>query len=229
MTQEELRKALEALGNSGITVNGDLVLSKHVENEIGNVEAGGIGIQNVYTGKGTKPAKTTRKNTSGKAGDKPKTLKYFTHGNKGILMKQQRRVNILFQLWSKWGWIDENTPADDFNKFFEGEPRHCNLTWTGNTTILTILLQELLLQTYIEKQTGCSAKSLVEKQFGKTANSDRNRLDTTSKENIRITLYVLDIDKPLPLRQGGGDHDYDVSDTAFRMVLSGELHASKKF
>ena len=45
MNQEELQKALEALGKSGITVNGDLVLEKHVENEIGTVEAGGIGIQ----------------------------------------------------------------------------------------------------------------------------------------------------------------------------------------
>jgi hypothetical protein len=48
MTQAELQKALEAIGKGGITVNGDLVLSKQVENEIGNVEAGGIGIQNVY-------------------------------------------------------------------------------------------------------------------------------------------------------------------------------------
>ena len=45
MNQEELQKALEVLGKNGITVNGDLVLEKHVENEIGNVEAGGIGIQ----------------------------------------------------------------------------------------------------------------------------------------------------------------------------------------
>ena len=45
MTQEDLQSALEALGKSGITVNGDLVLEKHVENEIGNVEPGGIGIQ----------------------------------------------------------------------------------------------------------------------------------------------------------------------------------------
>lgn len=45
MTQEKLQKALESLGKGGITVNGDLVLEKHVENEIGNVEAGGIGIQ----------------------------------------------------------------------------------------------------------------------------------------------------------------------------------------
>ena len=45
MKQEDLRKALEAIAKNGITVNGDLVLEKHVENEICNVEAGGIGIQ----------------------------------------------------------------------------------------------------------------------------------------------------------------------------------------
>lgn len=45
MTQEELQKALETLGKSGIIVNGDFVLDKKVENEIGNVAEGGIGIQ----------------------------------------------------------------------------------------------------------------------------------------------------------------------------------------
>ena len=37
--------ALEAISKSGIKVAGDLVLEKHVEHEVANVEAGGIGIQ----------------------------------------------------------------------------------------------------------------------------------------------------------------------------------------
>lgn len=45
MTQEDLKRALEALGKSGITVAGDLVLEKNVEYEVNNVESGGIGIQ----------------------------------------------------------------------------------------------------------------------------------------------------------------------------------------
>lgn len=45
MNQEEFKKALEAFGKGGITVAGDLVLEKHVEHEVNNVEAGGIGIQ----------------------------------------------------------------------------------------------------------------------------------------------------------------------------------------
>lgn len=39
------KELLEKILKSGITVQGDLVMEKHVENEIGNVEAGGIGIQ----------------------------------------------------------------------------------------------------------------------------------------------------------------------------------------
>lgn len=44
MTEEKKEKALEMLRKSGITVAGDLVLEKHVDKEIGNVEEGGIGI-----------------------------------------------------------------------------------------------------------------------------------------------------------------------------------------
>ena len=45
MKPEDLQKVLESLGKGGINVNGDFVLNKHTEYEIGNVEKGGIGIQ----------------------------------------------------------------------------------------------------------------------------------------------------------------------------------------
>ena len=48
------KELLEKILKGGITVQGDLVMEKHVENEIGNVEAGGIGIQIVHgSGKNT--------------------------------------------------------------------------------------------------------------------------------------------------------------------------------
>lgn len=50
MKQEDIAKALEAIGKSGITVNGDLVLEKKVEYEVANVENGGIGIQIMQEG-----------------------------------------------------------------------------------------------------------------------------------------------------------------------------------
>ena len=45
MKQEDLQKTLEVLSKGGIHVAGDFVVSKHVEYEVNNVEAGGIGIQ----------------------------------------------------------------------------------------------------------------------------------------------------------------------------------------
>ena len=45
MKQEDLQKALEAIGKCGINVAGDLVVEKKVEYEVNNVENGGIGIQ----------------------------------------------------------------------------------------------------------------------------------------------------------------------------------------
>ena len=57
--QKNLRKTLEAVAKSGITVNGDFVLEKHVEYEIGNVENGGIGIQ-VNNGKDEPIAKSDK-------------------------------------------------------------------------------------------------------------------------------------------------------------------------
>ncbi len=45
MNPEDLQKVLEAIGKGNFNINGDLVLSKKVDYEIGNVESGGIGIQ----------------------------------------------------------------------------------------------------------------------------------------------------------------------------------------
>lgn len=48
MTKEEQQKLLDAIGKSGIFIAGDMVFEKNVENEIGNVEPGGIGLQINY-------------------------------------------------------------------------------------------------------------------------------------------------------------------------------------
>ena len=219
---------LEMLSKSGIHVAGDLVLEKHVENEIGNVEAGGIGIQIINSEKKPsvpKPKKISEKKPSS---DKPKTLKYFTHGNNGKLMEQRKRVTIVYRKLNEWGWIDDNTTANDFDSFFEGEPRHCNITWIANSTILTILLQELLKQPYLTEQTGCSAKSLVEQQFGKTANSDRTRLDEDAEEKIKLILLILDTRNPLPERHGRNtNEEYDIQDAALKAIFEGQLRSTK--
>jgi len=227
MKQEELQKALEAISKSGITVNGDLVLGKQVENEIGNVEAGGIGIQNNYANKTSKATKPKEKRSEKKTNGKPKTLQYYTHGNKGVLKKQGERLKLVFEKWNKWGWIDSETTTDDFDAFFEGEPRHCNMTWKANSTVLSILMRELLEQPYIAEQKRQSASSMVREQFGLTPNFDANRLDDDDKFRIDVTVYLLNINNPLPLRKGGNDDDYVTTDAALQAVLSGQLRITK--
>ncbi len=207
---------------------GDVVGVKIVENEIGNVEEGGIGIKNEYYSS-PKP-KSTKAKSIGKTIPKgtPMTLKYYKHGNNGLLVKQRQRVDIVFRKWTEWRWIDDKTAADDFDSFFEGEPRHCNITWIANTTILTILLQELIEQPYIGEQTGLRAKSLVKTQFGKSPSSDRTRLDEDAEEKIRLTLLILDTRNPLP--ESGineSSEDYDIRDEALKLVFAGQLHLSK--
>jgi hypothetical protein len=156
------------------------------------------------------------------------TLKYYHHGNNGLLMKQRKRVDIVFRKWTEWKWIDAKTKADDFDALFEGVPRHCNITWTGNATVLTILLQELLKQDYIEKQTGCSAKSMVAQQFGKTANWNRSRMDGEAEDRIRLTLLILDVRNPLPEpRRGGNEEGPDLRDAALKAIYAGQLRVTK--
>jgi hypothetical protein len=178
-------------------------------------------------GRGSKSS-SQRKKTKENVSVKPKTLLYYQHGNNSVLMKQRQRVDIIFRLWESWGWISD-TETDDFDRFWEGAPRHCNITWTANTTILTILLQELIAQPYIGKQTGLAARSMVEQQFGMTANSDRKkRLTGDDEVKIRLTLLVLDIKNPLPERRAGNDDEEDdTSEAALREIFAGQLRSTK--
>ena len=169
----------------------------------------------------------TAKPKGRKPSGKPLTMRYYTHGNKGFLKKQDDRLKLVFDKWNKWGWIDSETTTDDFDAFFEGDPRHCNITWKASTTVLTFLLQELLKQPYIAKQTRQSPSSMVREQFGLTPNFDQNRLTDDDKFRIEVTIFLLDINNPLPLIKGGDDEDYDIKDAAFQAVLSGHLRKTK--
>ena len=175
-----------------------------------------------------KPKAIKQKNAGEKRlSSRPQTLKYYIHGNNSIHKKQGERLKLLFAKWNKWGWIDSETTTDDFDAFFEGEPRHSNIIWKANTTVLTILLQKLLKQSYITKQIRQSASSMVRKQFGLSPSFDYKRLVDEDKFRIEVTVYILNINNPLPLRTGGDDNDYETTDAALQAVLSGQLRTTK--
>lgn len=161
------------------------------------------------------------------ANEKPLTIRYYRHGNKEIMARQRQRVDILYRKWTEWKWIDADTDPDDFDRLFEGQPRHCNIKWTGTSATLTILMQQLLEQDFIEKQTNCSAKHLVEKQFGKTPNSDRRRISQDIQEKISISILILDTSSPLPQRNARDGNEEDVSDAALYEVCQRQLRSTK--
>ena len=172
-----------------------------------------------------KSGKRRKKTVTAK--EKPLTIRYYRHGNKGILARQRRRVSILYRKWTEWKWIDADTDPDDFDRLFEGQPRHCDIKWTGTSATLTILMQQLLEQDFIEKQTNCSAKHLVEKQFSKTPNSDRRRITQEIEEKIRISILILDTSSPLPQRNARDDNEEDLSDAALYEVCQRQLRSTK--
>lgn len=157
----------------------------------------------------------------------PKTLKYYQHGNKGLLRKQRKRVDMLYKFWVRLGWIDRNTDPDDFDAFFEGEPRHCNIIWTGNGTTIFFMLQELLLSDFIEKQTNCSASSMTREQFCKTPSADRARLNIEDVRNINLSLLILDTSIPLAEPKGRGDEEEDTAEAGLLELLGNGMKITK--
>lgn len=168
-----------------------------------------------------KPKATPSKTTP------PKTLKYYQHGHKGLLSKQRNRVDMLYKLWVRLGWIDRNTDPDNFDAFFEGEPRHCNITWTGNGTTLFFMLKELLLSNFIEKQSNCSPTSMAKEQFCKTPNADFIRLKEADVRNITLSRLILDTSFPLPEPKGRGDEEEDTAEAGLLELLSNGMKITK--
>ena len=162
--------------------------------------------------------------------DPPKTLRYYDSTSSiGEVKKKRKRVDIVFRWFNEWGWLDDETKSDDFDHFFEGQPRHCNLTWKGNGTILTTLLQELIKQPYIIRQTGCKANSLVEQQFNKSPSFNKSRLTKEDKEHIKWVLYVLNPKNSLDDGQRWNDDEQDefIRLAVADAILSSELRTGK--
>ena len=138
------------------------------------------------------------------------------------------RVNIVMRKMQEWKWIKEPRVADDFDHFFDGDPRNCNLEWIGKPqAILTELIKQLLEQPYMNKKTGVSARSIVMSQFGLRPSGNKERIDAQNWERIKMIVYILDYHKSLPLPKKGINEGYDISDLALQAVFAKDLHITK--
>lgn len=155
-----LEEKLALLKTAGINVNGDLVLEKHVEHEIGNVEAGGIGIQIINGGATASKPKTV---TASKRTDAPKLVSdSFTYR---WLEEYPERIAALFQALLRAKWIAADTKPDSFCSIFAGKNSNAKVKWTGTQAELWYLFKLLFDRRYISWPQGIGQWIIVQSHF----------------------------------------------------------------
>ena len=109
---------------------GDVVGVKIVENEIGNVEAGGIGIQNVYTSE-------RRETTESKS---EQTDCCFLYDNEDYFsIAIQQFTNTL----RKYKLVPEEMDLRKMESLFMGKSCRTKYTWLGERHVLTHIIKNL--------------------------------------------------------------------------------------
>lgn len=140
------------------------------------------------------------------------------------------RIDAVMKMMVGWKWIESPQEADDFQHFFDGLERNCNLKWHKSTTvaILTELVKRLLSQHYMTKVIGASARSIVMNQFKRTPDNNKERIDAVNLKRIQWVIDILDYNKPLPIPHRDDAEGYDNTYmAAMQAVFSKELHITK--
>ena len=131
MKQEDIQKVLEAIGKGGINVKGDLVLEKHVEHEVNNVEPGGVGIQINYANEKKNEAKTGREDCC-----------FFYDNEEYFAIAIQQFTNVL----RKYKLVPEEMNLKKMECLFLGKSCRTKYTWLGDRTkrhLLTHIIKGL--------------------------------------------------------------------------------------
>lgn len=194
MTNEE---KLEFLKNAGVTVLGDFVLEKMVENEFGVIESGGIGVQ-IVNGGSAASKRDGRKKVSGGSKIVDAVFTYrFLEDKEGPL-----RIVKLYQLLIKAGWIDKDSKPEVFCDLFMGEAKSLTIKWIGRQQDLYYLIKRLSSRGLIKCPKGATKWVITGSHFvdGQSRPfSDWNSQHDPKKSAPAIEKLcdVLDPTKPL--------------------------------
>ena len=205
MKKEDLMAALEAISKSGIKVAGDLVLEKHVEHEVANVEPGGIGIQinNGSAAKAAKPAAKRGKQDGGEKPEKPRETMTFQH--KACVL--EGHLTLLFDKLTKAGWISGEEAH--FKALFSGElDEACQLTWIsgyGKGTLVELFKQMVAAKLVIVPK-GFTLSAILEGHF---ADADGKWLTGLDKGNAANDKALPFIQECVNLLKMSPNRDYD--------------------
>ena len=201
--------ALEAISKSGIKVAGDLVLEKHVEHEVANVEAGGIGIQ-INNGSSAKPAKPAAKRGKQDSGEKPeKPRETMTFQHKACVL--EGHLTLLFDKLTKAGWISGEEAH--FKALFSGElDEECKLTWTsgyGKGTLVELFKQMVGAKLVIVPK-GFTLSAILEGHFTDADGKWLTGLDKGNAANDKAMPFIQECVNLLKMSPNGGyDDDED--------------------
>ena len=155
--------------NRIINVAGDYVQSKHVDYEINNVEAGGIGIQIVNNSQLTTNPPQSKPIT-------PKKSPHFLETPTFIYRYFQsdpnsnQRIHLLYKYLCKEyketkTYIDPNTPSDHFFSLFTGERNNHVIRWAGDKQDLSYFIKQLLKRNIIAVPQGMTVWTITQNHF----------------------------------------------------------------
>ena len=168
-----------------INVAGDYVQSKHVDYEINNVEAGGIGIQFV-NGK-----QTTIKPSAAKSSPRIKTLKLQTATFKYRYWdKSTTPITRLYQCLLNAKWIADDTKPDDFLAIFSGEESTARVKWLGKPAYLYYLIRRAAESQLISFPDGGKIWQITESHF--TDSNSRPLHDLRKQKEPKTAIQTIE-------------------------------------
>lgn len=139
-----------------------------------------------------------------------------------------KRIGFVRRKWEEWEWLEANTDVADFEHFFSGKPRDCQLKWKASNAILSLLLAQLLdKKECFGHITGCNPRSVVMNQFKKGYDKHKNRVDDLNRLRIEWTVKLLNYNVSLELPQLPYRQGEDLSDNALQEVFAGNMHITK--
>ena len=160
---ENLHKDTMPKNQSTQIINGDYIVgNKYIGTVIEKVEAGGIGIQNVYgVQKPQRPAATPT-NTE-KRETTPFEPNFMTFTKERT---SDYNIIALYQELLKVKWIEDGDP-DEFAALFEGKNTECRITWSGKVgkDNLYALFKMMVDNHFIRLPEGHSLQRIVESHF----------------------------------------------------------------
>ncbi len=204
--KELIKAAAEGFDLSNF--KGDVVGVKIVENEIGNVEEGGIGVHKIYgAAKAAKPAAKRGKQDSGEKPEKPRETMTFQH--KACVL--EGHLTLLFDKLTKAGWISGEEAH--FKALFSSElDEECKLTWIsgyGKGTLVELFKQMVGAKLVIVPK-GFTLPAILEGHFKDANGAWLTGLDKGNSANDKAMPFIQECVNLLRMSPNGAyDDDED--------------------